>query len=278
MRTRRLSALIPVALALMFLATWPSLAEAQRRRPSRRAVSGVVFIAGSYRAPSLGYWRFDQRYPYPYPFPGPYPRYPYAYRYDEFSAAVRVEVRPREAQVFVDGYFAGLVDDFDGIFQRLHVRPGPHEIVVHLDGYQQIREQLYLNARATVSIRDTMRPLAPGEPAPERPVPSAPPPETSRPGLQPRPEPGRRPEERQPAARPVRFGTLSLMVQPGDAQVLVDGEPWALSPGQNRMTIELPPGRHRVEVRKEGFQTYSEEVLIRPGATLTLNVSLKGAT
>src|SRR5262245_7934286 len=43
---------------------------------------------------------------------------------------VRLQVRPREAQVFVDGYYAGIVDDFDGIFQRLTLTVGPHEIEI----------------------------------------------------------------------------------------------------------------------------------------------------
>ena len=32
---------------------------------------------------------------------------------------VRLQVRPRGAAVYVDGYYAGVVDDFDGVFQRL---------------------------------------------------------------------------------------------------------------------------------------------------------------
>ena len=31
---------------------------------------------------------------------------------------------PSEARVYVDGYYAGTVDDFDGLFQRLNVSPG----------------------------------------------------------------------------------------------------------------------------------------------------------
>ena len=38
--------------------------------------------------------------------------------------------------------------------------------------------------------------------------------------------------------------------------------------------IQVAEGRHKVEVRKSGFVSYSEDVLIRRGATLTLNVSL----
>jgi hypothetical protein len=41
------------------------------------------------------------------------------------------------------------------------------------------------------------------------------------------------------------------------------------------MTIRLPEGRHRIEVRREGYARYVEDVLIRRNATLTLNVSLR---
>jgi hypothetical protein len=75
-----------------------------------------------------------------------------------------------------------------------------------------------------------------------------------------------------PAAR---FGTLLLRVQPGDAEIFVDGEPWSTSDRDVQIAIRLPEGRHRVEVRRDGFARYVEDVLIRRNGTLTLNVSLK---
>ena len=48
---------------------------------------------------------------------------------------LRLKVKPEHAQVFVDGYFVGLVDRFDGVFQRLHIEPGPHRIEFRADGY-----------------------------------------------------------------------------------------------------------------------------------------------
>ena len=79
-----------------------------------------------------------------------------------------------------------------------------------------------------------------------------------------------------PAQASETFGMVSLRTQPVDAEILVDGEAWERSSGTSRLVIQLAPGRHRVEIRKPGFATYSEEVLIRAGATLTLNVSLLG--
>jgi hypothetical protein len=47
---------------------------------------------------------------------------------------LRITDAPREAQVFADGYFVGIVDDFDGVFQHLNLEAGPHHIEVRLPG------------------------------------------------------------------------------------------------------------------------------------------------
>jgi hypothetical protein len=65
-----------------------------------------------------------------------YPRN-YSIRYAD-DGALRLKIKPNQASVFVDGYFAGQVDEFDGIFQRLHVEPGPHRIEIRADGYQPL--------------------------------------------------------------------------------------------------------------------------------------------
>ena len=52
---------------------------------------------------------------------------PYGYGYGYYARAdLRTQVTPREAEVYVDGYLTGTVDDFDGMFQRLRVPLGEH--------------------------------------------------------------------------------------------------------------------------------------------------------
>jgi hypothetical protein len=48
----------------------------------------------------------------------------------EDRGALRLKLKPREAQVYVDGAFAGIVDDFDGAFQKLDLPAGRHTIEV----------------------------------------------------------------------------------------------------------------------------------------------------
>ena len=89
-------------------------------------------------------------------------RYP-AYRYYDRDASVRLDVKPNDASVYVDGFYAGVVDDFDGVFQRLHTAPGGHEITLYLDGYRTYTEHAYLTPDNTLKIRHRMEKLGPGE-------------------------------------------------------------------------------------------------------------------
>ena len=204
-------------------------------------------------------------------------------RYD-LSGSLRVQVSPRDAEVFVDGYFAGNVDDFDGVFQRLNIEPGEHEIEIYLAGHRSFRQRLYLQPGKQFNIKHTMEPLGPGEAAPPRPNGA---PLASRSGYGGRggpPTPDvrtqddrRRPDDTGPGAGPdavSKFGSLSLRVQPGDAEVLVDCEVWMGAFDEERLVIQLGAGTHHIEIRKDGYRSYLTDVSIATGQTRTLNVAL----
>jgi hypothetical protein len=72
------------------------------------------------------------------------------------------------------------------------------------------------------------------------------------------------------------LGTLSLQVRPPDAEIFIDGERWVGSERVGVLTIELPPGVHRVELRSPGRPAFSTEITIRAGETTPLNVALQG--
>jgi hypothetical protein len=50
--------------------------------------------------------------------------------------AVSFDISPTTAQVFVDGVFAGLVEDFDGASEPLLLAPGTHYIEIRLAGFR----------------------------------------------------------------------------------------------------------------------------------------------
>lgn len=66
---------------------------------------------------------------------------------------VRLQVRPRDAAVYVDGYYAGVVDDFDGVFQRLTVEVGPHEIEIERPGFEPQMFNVYVDPTRTIDVK-----------------------------------------------------------------------------------------------------------------------------
>jgi hypothetical protein len=48
---------------------------------------------------------------------------------------LRLKVKPTNARVFVDGYYAGNIDSFDGSFQKLAIERGRHKIEITAVGY-----------------------------------------------------------------------------------------------------------------------------------------------
>jgi hypothetical protein len=194
----------------------------------------------------------------------PYPPSGWGYRSDTTGSA-RLQVTPNNAEVYIDGYFVGIVDDFDGALQRLHVEAGEHELQIYLAGYRTITEKVRFTPATTLKASYTMERLAPGEAPPPRPSPDE---NAARERQRGRPVDNRGQSDSDP------FGTLALRVQPADATILVDGEQWTLPAGEDRLFIELPEGAHRLEIRKDGFRTYSRTSEARRGRTIMVNVSL----
>ena len=218
------------------------------------------------------------------PFSWYYPPYPYGYWYDygPGGASLKVQVQPKNAEVYVDGSLAGIADQFDGTFQSLSVEPGGREITVYLEGYRSIRQSLYLSPGSTYRIKGVLEKLAAGgpneprpQPAPEQPEPQAQAPPQYR-SPQPQGPPPDRPAADQypPVAGDSRFGQVAIRVQPGDAEVLIDGEAWRHPAGVDRLVVHLSGGTHRVEIRKDSYDPFVTAVEIKRGETTVLNVSL----
>jgi hypothetical protein len=66
---------------------------------------------------------------------------------------LRLRDFPPDAEVYVDGYYAGRVDDFDGFFQRLTLEVGPHEIQVAGERYGSQVFDVYVDPYNTIDLR-----------------------------------------------------------------------------------------------------------------------------
>jgi hypothetical protein len=277
------SVIFLTAIALIASAVWPAAADAQHARV--RVGAGVHVSSGP---------RYVRSYrPYYYrPFYHPYfysPYYydafywgtwwgpqPYGYGYGRYydEASLRIQVSPRQAEVYVDGYYVGIVDSFDGTFQRLDVTPGEHVLEIFLEGHRSIRENMRFAPRTGYQIRRAMEPLGPGEPAAMRPTPDPNIPRQSSPRDVPPPQ---RPGEPRIEMGEGESGAVAVRVQPAGAVVLIDGEKWQGPDGPDRLVIHLSEGSHKIEVQKEGYRTFTTEIRVRRGETVPLNISLRTA-
>jgi hypothetical protein len=92
--------------------------------------------------------------------------YPYGYTprgyYDpipgRFYGGLRITGAPREAQVFADGYYVGIVNDFDGVFQHLNLEAGPHHIEIQEPRFEPVAFDLIVQAGRTMTYRAEMYP------------------------------------------------------------------------------------------------------------------------
>ncbi len=71
---------------------------------------------------------------------------------------VRIDLPERDAEVFVDGYYAGIVDDFDGVLQQLNLEPGAHRIEIVLDGFEPVAFDVNVEPGRTITYRTRLRP------------------------------------------------------------------------------------------------------------------------
>jgi hypothetical protein len=72
------------------------------------------------------------------------------------SGGLRLKIEPKNADVFVDGYYAGMVNDFNGTFQHVNRRPGPHHIEVSASGYETLAFDLIIQSRHTMTYRGAL--------------------------------------------------------------------------------------------------------------------------
>jgi PEGA domain-containing protein len=106
------------------------------------------------------YYNYGYGAYYPYAYGGyPYANggYPYAYGGGYDLGSVRIKVEPRDAEVWVDGYFAGSVDDFDGTFQSLKLETGPYRIEIRKPGYETLSFDVRVQPGRTITFRGELR-------------------------------------------------------------------------------------------------------------------------
>ena len=73
------------------------------------------------------------------------------------EGSVHLKIKPREASVYVDGYYVGVVDDFDGVFQKLHMESGAHRIEVRAPGYETLSFDVRVEPGRTTTYKGDLK-------------------------------------------------------------------------------------------------------------------------
>jgi hypothetical protein len=293
-----------------------ALTDAQRRHPRAGTGTGSRYgypgrYSGRYYGGYYSRYPYYRSYYYPYyhwgygyyPFTGLYfdswwwtpPYYghgAYVRTYRD-TGSVRLLVDERKARVYVDGYYAGIVDDYDGLFQRLHISPGHHDITLKLEGYKTHNFSVYVPYDGTLKLRWEME-HGEGHDGTGDPT-LAPPRREGRPARYEGEDYERRDAERERARdearledregvalseaerssreEPVGSGTVRFEVRPSDASIYVDGA--FQGTGRDLRQLELKAGSHRVEIVKPGYRTYERDVTVAAAEFVDLNVELE---
>ncbi|MEP6592909.1 MAG: PEGA domain-containing protein [Acidobacteriota bacterium] len=71
--------------------------------------------------------------------------------------SLRLKVKPSDAQVYVDGYYTGVVDSFDGAFQRLTIEAGAHKVEVRADGYEPVQVDVMVLPDETITYKGELK-------------------------------------------------------------------------------------------------------------------------
>jgi hypothetical protein len=140
-------------------------------RPNRVYVNPYYYRPYRYYYDPWGYTPFGLGYFYYSPW-GWYPNYAYGYGYPAYGygyaapgygtydrGAVKLKIKPRDAQVFVDGAYAGTVDEFDGALQSLKLNSGGYQIEVRKPGFETLHYDVRVQPDHTVTLKDEMKPV-----------------------------------------------------------------------------------------------------------------------
>ena len=78
--------------------------------------------------------------------------------WDNGLGKLRIDIDQRDADVYIDGYFAGQVDDFDGVLQGLRLEPGNYAVEIVLPGFAPLRFDVQITPGRTTTYRGYLLP------------------------------------------------------------------------------------------------------------------------
>ena len=202
------------------------------------------------------------------------------------TGAIDLNVKPKKAQVYLDGHFIGKAGKFDGWPSHLFLEEGSYELIFYLEGHETLRKEYKVHKG--IVIKEDLT-LSPGE--------STPPELLTQKTIATREPAAVHAEEDQPTAKrryrvrhgktrladraPIETGDvdfrdepsrLDLAVYPSDASVYLDGRFLGTGNDLSRWDgdVIVDSGEHVIEVVRPGFQTETKTIHADEGARIQL--------
>ena len=76
------------------------------------------------------------------------------------TGEVKLQVTPDRAAVFVDGRYAGYVQQFGGVKRAMLIAPGKHHIKIALPGYHDFETDITVRANQKVTVKTELAPAS----------------------------------------------------------------------------------------------------------------------
>jgi hypothetical protein len=76
------------------------------------------------------------------------------------TGSIKLKVKPKDAEVYVDDTFYGNVDSYDGALQHLDLKAGTHRVEIRANGYETIQFQIRVLPGKTITYNGEMKPVS----------------------------------------------------------------------------------------------------------------------
>lgn len=162
--------------------------------------------------------------------------------------AIDCDVIPEEAGVYVDGDYLGIADQFDGWPRYLYIQAGKYDMTFKLNGYEDLKLKIEVFPNKVTRIKEKMKRVPPSQFL----------------------------EEKVEEIQKKGIGKIFLNVEPEEAVVYLDGKFWITAAELKRLhnPLQIEEGKHIIEVVCPGYLNKSEEIEIKSGEFLELNIVL----
>jgi len=209
-------------------------------------------------------------------------------------AVVSVDIRPKDARLYLDDRFVGRTRYLDGRPGYLYLTPGTYRLELRLGGYETLAVELEAEAGCRFDLKhrllrvkgtakeNTSDGFGKGKPFNRvfSPLIDQNTVDQAAGGPAAVPDPALRPDlglgTSQRAVRPPHGAALKLSVSPASAAIAIDGEFVATGTELDRMEgpLAVSAGSHVIEVSAPGHQTVSRNIELDPGEIAEISVEL----